>query len=150
MFRDFSKEAKELLLAYVEDVTDNALWDKLADGFEDFSPTDQAWINKLGLQGNIRDVEEYREEIMRKKRTSKEQIQQIFAEAQEIDQKYGARFEETNEACKAVIRFIEDLTETIDPDGGNLDMTARKGILSADVEALHKAGATRGKSRKRA
>ena len=56
MFRDFSDEAKQKLLKYVDEVTADGTWDRVKDWFGDAGLTIQSWLGQLSIQNYVNDV----------------------------------------------------------------------------------------------
>lgn len=59
MFRDFSDEAKQKLLKYVDEVTADGTWDRVKDWFGDAGLTIQSWLGQLSIQNYVNDVDTY-------------------------------------------------------------------------------------------
>ena len=63
MFRDFSDEAKQKLLKYVDEVTADGTWDRVKDWFGDAGLTIQSWLGQLSIQNYVNDVDTYHKKV---------------------------------------------------------------------------------------
>ena len=142
MLRDFSDAAKQKLLKYVDEVTPTGTWDKIKDFFGDFGLTVQSWLGQLDIQKYVDDVDTYHKKIFDRKDTTAKQIEQIFSSVQEVDTRYINVVSSQITCGNNIVKLINDLANTIDPNGGNMDMGRMKGVLDADVENLKDAEAT--------
>ena len=142
MFRDFSDEAKQKLLKYVDEVTADGTWDRVKDWFGDAGLTIQSWLGQLSIQNYVNDVDTYHKKVLDKNNTTAKQIGEIFSNVQAVDTKYLS-IAGSEAACgDDIIKLISDLASAIDPNGGNMDMGRMKGVLDADVENIRNARAT--------
>ena len=66
MFRDFSDEAKQKLLKYVDEVTEDGTWDRVKDWFGDAGLTIQSWLGQLNIQNYVNDVDTYHKKVLDK------------------------------------------------------------------------------------
>ena len=142
MFRDFSQTAKNKLLQYVEDVTATGVWGKIADALGDCGLTVQKWLGKLNITNYINDVDSYHRKIIDCNDTTKGQIERIFADVEAVDIKYDGLFQQSVTYGDSIKKLIDDLANTIDPNGGNMQIDNFRGILNADVVAMNDAKAT--------
>lgn len=142
MFRDFSQSAKDKLLQYVEDVTATGIWDKIADAFGDCGYVVQKWLGKLSISKYINNIEDYHRKILDRHDTTKKQIEDIFAAVEAVDIKYDGLLQQSVTYGNSIKKLIDDLSNTIDPNGGNMEMSSHRGILNADVTAMNDAKAT--------
>ena len=142
MFRDFSDEAKQKLLKYVDEVTADGTWDRVKDWFGDAGLTIQSWLGQLSIQNYVNDVDTYHKKVLDKNNTTAKQIGEIFSNVQAVDTRYLS-IAGSEAACgDDIIKLIRDLASAIDPNGGNMDMGRMKGVLDADVENIRNARAT--------
>ena len=142
MFRDFSDEAKQKLLKYVDEVTADGTWDRVKDWFGDAGLTIQSWLGQLSIQNYVNDVDTYHKKVLDKNNTTAKQIGEIFSNVQAVDTRYLS-IAGSEAACgDDIIKLIRDLASAIDPNGGNMDMGRMKGVLDADVENIRNAKAT--------
>lgn len=142
MFRDFSQNAKDKLLQYVEAVTANSVWEKIADVWGDCGYVVQKWLGKLSASKYINNIEDYHKKIVDRHNTTKKQIEDIFAAVEAVDTKYDALFQQSVTYGNSIKKLIDDLANIIDPNGGNMQMANYRGILNADVTAMNDAKAT--------
>lgn len=142
MLRDFSDEAKQKLLQYVKDVTSTTTWDTITDFFGDIGLTVQGWFGKLDIQNYVNDVDAYHKKILDKNDTTTQQIETIFTDVQAVDTKYISIVSQQISCGNNIIKLINDLADTINPNGGNMDMSRMKGVLEADVEDIRNSKAT--------
>ena len=142
MLRDFSETAKQKLLKYVDEVTATGTWDQIKDFFGDIGLTVQSWFGKLDIQKYVDDVDTYHKKVLDKNNTTARQIEEIFSNVQAVDTRYLSIVSSQVTCGNNIIKFINDLANTIDPNGGNMDMGRMKGVLDADVENLKDAEAT--------
>ena len=142
MFRDFSDAAKQKLLNYVDEVTANGTWDKVKEWFSNIEPNVQSWLGRLDIQKYVNSVECYYKKILDKNNSTKRQIEEIFSNVQAVDTRYISITGSQTVCGSDIIKLINDLANTIDPNGGNMDMGKMKGVLDADVENIRNAKAT--------
>ena len=142
MLSDFSETAKQKLLKYVDEVTATGTWDQIKDFFGDIGLTVQSWFGKLDIQKYVDDVDTYHKKVLDKNNTTARQIEEIFSNVQAVDTRYLSIVSSQVTCGNNIIKFINDLANTIDPNGGNMDMGRMKGVLDADVENLKDAEAT--------
>lgn len=142
MLRDFSDAAKQKLLNYVDEVTANGTWDKVKEWFSNIEPNVQSWLGRLDIQKYVNSVECYYKKILDKNNSTKRQIEEIFSNVQAVDTRYISITGSQTVCGSDIIKLINDLANTIDPNGGNMDMGKMKGVLDADVENIRNAKAT--------
>lgn len=142
MLRDFSDAAKQKLLNYVDEVTANGTWDKVKEWFSNIEPNVQSWLGRLDIQKYVNSVEGYYKKILDKNNSTKRQIEEIFSNVQAVDTRYISITGSQASCGSDIIKLINDLANTIDPNGGNMDMGKMKGVLDADVENIRNAKAT--------
>ena len=136
MMRDFSPGAKELLMQYVDDVIASGVWETIENGKGEFNQSGQDWLNKLGISGYLDNMEGYYQNIISKHSTTKEEIEQIFSDVQQVDTRYIGTVAGLVTAGNAIITYFTDLADNINPNGGNLDIEKLRTTLEADRERL--------------
>ena len=136
MMRDFSPGAKELLMQYVDDVIASGVWETIGNGKGEFNQSGQDWLNKLGISGYLDNMEGYYQNIISKHSTTKEEIEQIFSDVQQVDTRYIGTVAGLVTAGNAIITYFTDLADNINPNGGNLDIEKLRTTLEADRERL--------------
>ena len=136
MTRDFSPGAKELLMQYVDDVIASGVWETIENGKGEFNQSGQDWLNKLGISGYLDNMEGYYQNIISKHSTTKEEIEQIFSDVQQVDTRYIGTVAGLVTAGNAIITYFTDLADNINPNGGNLDIEKLRTTLEADRERL--------------
>lgn len=137
--RDFSAAAKETLLGYVEEVTASGIWEKIGDAIGDCGLTVQGWLEQLGILTCTQDVEQYYKKILDKNNTTKEEIEEIFTNVQKVDADYVEKILELLYVGNLLIKYITDMTDSINPDGGKIDVGKLTELLESDKEELEKA-----------
>lgn len=137
--RDFSAAAKETLLGYVEEVTASGIWEKIGDAIGDCGLTVQGWLEQLGILTCTQDVEQYYKKILDKNNTTKEEIEEIFTNVQKVDADYVEKILELMYVGNLLIKYITDMTDSINPDGGKIDVGKLTELLESDKEELEKA-----------
>ncbi len=137
--RDFSAAAKETLLGYVEEVTASGIWEKIGDAIGDCGLTVQGWLEQLGILTCTQDVEQYYKKILDKNNTTKEEIEEIFTNVQKVDADYVEKILELIYVGNLLIKYITDMTDSIDPDGGKIDIGKLTELLESDKEELENA-----------
>ena len=142
MLRDFSGKAKKDLLQYVEDVTANSVWEKIADSWGDCGYVVQKWLGKLSVSKYINNIEDYHRKIVDRHNTTQKQIEDIFKAVEAVDIKYDGLLQQSVTYGNSIKKLIEDLANTIDPNGGNMDMAKCSGTLEADIADMNDAKAT--------
>ena len=142
MLRDFSEAAKQKLLNYVDEVTANGTWNSVKDWFGDIGLNVQSWLGLLDIQRYADRIDLYHKKILDKNDTTREQIEEIFSNVQAVDTRYISITGSQTVCGSDIIKLINDLANTIDPNGGNMDMGKMKGVLDADVENIRNAKAT--------
>ena len=136
MMRDFSPGAKELLMQYVDDVIASGVWETIENGKGEFNQAGQDWLNKLGISDYLDNMEGYYQNIISKHSTTKEEIEQIFSDVQQVDTRYIGTVAGLVTAGNAIITYFTDLADNINPNGGNLDIEKLRTTLEADRERL--------------
>ena len=134
--RDFSPGAKELLMQYVDDVIASGVWETIENGKGEFNQAGQDWLSKLGISDYLDNMEEYYQNIISKHSTTKEEIEQIFSDVQQVDTRYIGTVAGLVTAGNAIITYFTDLADNINPNGGNLDIEKLRTTLEADKERL--------------
>ena len=142
MLRDFSDAAKQKLLNYVDEVTANGTWNSVKDWFGDIGLNVQSWLGLLDIQRYADRIDLYHKKILDKNDTTREQIEEIFSNVQAVDTRYISITGSQTVCGSDIIKLINDLANTIDPNGGNMDMGKMKGVLDADIENIRNAKAT--------
>lgn len=132
MFRDFSDEAKERLLSYVDEVTPVGTWNSIVDCISDWGLTVQEWIGKLSINNYINNLKEYHTQIIDKNDTSSQQIEQIFADVYAVDSKYSTIISEAVSTGRQLVKYINDMADGIDPSGGQFTVEHIEGVLGID------------------
>lgn len=136
MTRDFSPGAKELLMQYVDDVIASGVWETIENGKGEFNQAGQDWLSKLGISDYLDNMEGYYQNIISKHSTTKEEIEQIFSDVQQVDTRYIGTVAGLVTAGNAIITYFTDLADNINPNGGNLDIEKLRTTLEADRERL--------------
>ena len=136
MIRDFSPGAKELLMQYVDDVIASGVWETIENGKGEFNQAGQDWLSKLGISDYLDNMEGYYQNIISKHSTTKEEIEQIFSDVQQVDTRYIGTVAGLVTAGNAIITYFTDLADNINPNGGNLDIEKLRTTLEADREQL--------------
>ena len=136
MMRDFSPGAKELLMQYVDDVIASGVWETIENGKGEFNQAGQGWLSKLGISDYLDNMEGYYQNIISKHSTTKEEIEQIFSDVQQVDTRYIGTVAGLVTAGNAIITYFTDLADNINPNGGNLDIEKLRTTLEADRERL--------------
>lgn len=136
MMRDFSPGAKELLMQYVDDVIASGVWETIENGKGEFNQAGQDWLGKLGISDYLDNMEGYYQNIISKHSTTKEEIEQIFSDVQQVDTRYIGTVAGLVTAGNAIITYFTDLADNINPNGGNLDIEKLRTTLEADRERL--------------
>ena len=134
--RDFSPGAKELLMQYVDDVIASGVWETIENGKGEFNQAGQDWLSKLGISDYLDNMEGYYQNIISKHSTTKEEIEQIFSDVQQVDTRYIGTVAGLVTAGNAIITYFADLADNINPNGGNLDIEKLRTTLEADRERL--------------
>ena len=134
--RDFSPGAKELLMQYVDDVIASGVWETIENGKGEFNQAGQGWLSKLGISDYLDNMEGYYQNIISKHSTTKEEIEQIFSDVQQVDTRYIGTVAGLVTAGNAIITYFTDLADNINPNGGNLDIEKLRTTLEADKERL--------------
>lgn len=145
MQRDFSENAKQKLLEYVKEVTETTLWGKIADGISDAGLHVQYWFGALNISKYINNLDAYHKKIIDKNNITADRIEEIFEKVKNIDKRYGDGLEKNVNFSKSVTNFVQNLADTIDPNGGNLDMQKMQGALAASLEKIYDAQTSRAK-----
>ena len=134
--RDFSPGAKELLMQYVDDVIASGVGETIENGKGEFNQAGQDWLSKLGISDYLDNMEGYYQNIISKHSTTKEEIEQIFSDVQQVDTRHIGTVAGLVTAGNAIITYFTDLADNINPNGGNLDIEKLRTTLEADRERL--------------
>lgn len=117
MRRDFSDESKQKMLNLVAQVEQEKLCnftDWVGDRWYDF----QDWIGVLDIQHYIDDVNTYHKKVIDKNNATEQAIIDIFNAVGAADHDYAAKFSQTRSALEKWKRYIEQLTEIVNPFKG--------------------------------
>ena len=134
----FEITGKELLMQYVDDVIASGVWETIENGKGEFNQAGQDWLSKLGISDYLDNMEGYYQNIISKHSTTKEEIEQIFSDVQQVDTRYIGTVAGLVMAGNAIITYFTDLADNINPNGGNLDIEKLRTTLEADRERLDK------------
>lgn len=107
---------------------------KIGDAIGDCGLTVQGWLEQLGILTCTQDVEQYYKKILDKNNTTKEEIEEIFTNVQKVDADYVEKILELIYVGNLLIKYITDMTDSIDPDGGKIDIGKLKELLESDKE----------------
>lgn len=146
MIRDFSNSAKKKLLEYVKDATETTLWRKIGDRIGDAGLQIQYWFGALSISKYIENLDAYHKKIIDKNNTTSQRIEEIFTNVKNIDTRYQGGLQQNVNFSESVINFINDLANTIDPNGGNMDMQKMNAALAASLEKIQEAKLSREKA----
>lgn len=146
MIRDFSNSAKKKLLEYVKDATETTLWRKIGDRIGDAGLQIQYWFGALSISKYIDNLDAYHKKIIDKNNTTSQRIEEIFTNVKNIDTRYQGGLQQNVNFSESVINFINDLANTIDPNGGNTDMQKMNAALVASLEKIQEAKLSREKA----
>lgn len=146
MIRDFSNSAKKKLLEYVKDATETTLWRKIGDRIGDAGLQIQYWFGALSISKYIDNLDAYHKKIIDKNNTTSQRIEEIFTNVKNIDTRYQGGLQQNVNFSESVINFINDLVNTIDPNGGNMDMQKMNAALAASLEKIQEAKLSREKA----
>lgn len=146
MIRDFSNSAKKKLLEYVKDATETTLWRKIGDRIGDAGLQIQYWFGALSISKYIDNLDAYYKKIIDKNNTTSQRIEEIFTNVKNIDTRYQGGLQQNVNFSESVINFINDLANTIDPNGGNMDMQKMNAALAASLEKIQEAKLSREKA----
>ena len=146
MIRDFSNSAKKKLLEYVKDATETTLWRKIGDRIGDAGLQIQYWFGALSISKYIDNLDAYHKKIIDKNNTTSQRIEEIFTNVKNIDTRYQGGLQQNVDFSESVINFINDLANTIDPNGGNMDMQKMNAALAASLEKIQEAKLSREKA----
>lgn len=146
MIRDFSNSAKKKLLEYVKDATETTLWRKIGDRIGDAGLQIQYWFGALSISKYIDNLDAYHKKIIDKNNTTSQRIEEIFTNVKNIDTRYQGGLQQNVNFSESVINFINDLANTIDPNGGNMDMQKMNAALAASLEKIQEAKISREKA----
>lgn len=146
MIRDFSNSAKKKLLEYVKDATETTLWRKIGDRIGDAGLQIQYWFGALSISKYIDNLDAYHKKIIDKNNTTSQRIEEIFTNVKNIDTRYQGGLQQNVNFSESVINFINDLANTIDPNGGNMDMQKMNAALAASLKKIQEAKLSREKA----
>ena len=123
-------------MQYVDDVIASGVWETIENGKGEFNQAGQDWLSKLGISDYLDNMEGYYQNIISKHSTTKEEIEQIFSDVQQVDTRYIGTVAGLVTAGNAIITYFTDLADNINPNGGNLDIKKLRTTLEADRERL--------------
>ncbi len=142
MFRDFSESAKAKLLAFVEEVTETTLWGKVGDSISDNASHVMSWFGYLNINNYVNNMDEYQKKVIDRNNITANRVEEIFAEVNEIDARNGRGLSGAKDTSNSLQALLNTLAETINPNGGNLDMEQMRSVLKAKVEEFQQSRAT--------
>lgn len=117
MRRDFSDESKQKMLNLVAQVEQEKLCnftDWIGDRWYDF----QDWIGVLDIKHYIDDVNTYHKKVIDKNNSTEQAIIDIFIAVGTVDHDYAIKLSQTRSALEKWKRYIEQLTEIVNPFKG--------------------------------
>lgn len=142
MYRDFSESAKAKLLGYVADVTETKTWGKIGDAITDAGARVSQWLGFLNVSNYVNNLDEYHRKIIDKNNTTAKQIETIFSNVCAIDSRYQSGLQGEKNYLDKIVKLVDDLAQTINPTGGNLDMNKMSAVLEADVNEIQNSRTT--------
>ena len=83
----------------------------------------QAWIGKLNIKNYLKDVDSYHKKVIDKNNTSKKEIEKIFANVENVDVTYQAKFSAIKSNIERYDRYIIQMGGVINP--GNSDFNSK-------------------------
>ena len=120
MYRDFSESSKQKLLELVSDV-ENEKWCDFTDWIGDRWLDFQSWIGSLNIKNYLDDVNAYHKKVIDKNNTTKEKIEEIFQNVNNVDNSYQSVFLSNEETLNAVLSYLQELGAIINPANGNFN-----------------------------
>lgn len=119
--RDFSNEAREMLIQTVKQVNESQ-WCEVTDYIGDsiqkmkdsMSSKDEDMM--IGVEGELLNASEYYLKIVDKNNATEKQINQIFDDVIKEEKKGKTQLEEVYECIKKQTAYIQKLADTINPD----------------------------------
>lgn len=120
MCRDFSESSEQKLLGLVSEV-ENEKWCDFTDWIGDRWLDFQSWIGSLNIKNYLDDVNAYHKKIIDKNNTTKEKIKEIFRNVHNVDNSYQKVFLGNEEILNAVLLYVQELSDIIDPANGNFN-----------------------------
>ena len=145
MLRDFSKEARQKLKDYVDDVTAEGTWESFKDFFCDIPLIVKDWCGDLNISNYLDDAEAYYEDVLDRNDTTKEKIDEIFDKVEGLDTTFMGKLAQEDNSLVAMHKLVTELANGINPNGGNLDMDKLDGLLASCVERMNESIATKEK-----
>ena len=98
MFRDFSQEAKEKLISYVNDTSSDGIWQIIKNSIDYMDVKIKNWLHTLDSYAYLSQMDGYYQTVLNKHDTTIEQIEQIFTAVEHVDTAYLKHGAEMN-AC---------------------------------------------------
>lgn len=78
MFRDFSQEAKEKLISYVNDTSSDGIWQIIKNSIDYMDVKIKNWLHTLDSYAYLSQMDGYYQTVLNKHDTTIEQIEQNF------------------------------------------------------------------------
>lgn len=120
MTRDFSNESKQNLLNLVSEV-ENEKWSDFTDWVGDGWYCFESWIGLLNIRNYIGNINEYHKKVIDKNNTTKEQIEEIFADVQRVNGRYTSIFDGLLYTLDSWNQYIEGMTNVVNPSKGDFN-----------------------------
>ena len=117
MYRDFSDASKQRLLGLVKEVEDEK-WSDFTDWIGDRWLDLQYWIGSLSIKNYIDNVNEYHKKVIDKNNTTKEKINEIFDDVNEVDNYYCGVLKKDKEIILEMNKYLNELSSTVSPENG--------------------------------
>lgn len=145
--RDFSDEAREMLIRAVKQVNESQ-WSEVTDYIGDsiqkikdsMSAEDEGMM--IGVEGELLNASEYYLKIVDKNNATEKEINQIFDDVINEDKKGKAQLEEVYECIKKQTAYIQKLADTINPNNCKFQAEQMAKELEESYHSvLEKAGA---------
>ena len=112
MVRDFSGEAKQELLQYVDSIISKQRWEEIANTIVFYNVSIPVIVSRLGIKECIDSVGNYYSNLINKNKATKRQIEEIFANVQ-INHGIIASFCENLNNCSILLTDCSALPEPI-------------------------------------
>lgn len=135
MRRDFTEATRRELLKYIDDMSQESIWEKVWEGIRAF--VSFQWLRILDSVDTAGEaqIKAYHKELVDAKNYSKKQINKIFEEANAKDRRDAPKLSSDCEFAAKLLKELDALTDIISPTGSLKNISTFKGSLEALEEA---------------
>lgn len=135
MKRDFSDASKQKMLGLVAQV-ESEKWGNFTDWVGDRWYDFESWIGVLGIKNYINNVNAYHKKVIDKNNATEQTINKIFTAVRGVDSTYGVTFGNIRTNLSQWLRYIDQLSEIVEPGKGRFDGEYMRSSLDGMLDKI--------------